>query len=183
VGRIRSVEVIMGSRSIFSVALAACVSVAGLAAGEEPVQPAIAAEQLVGEWKQLVTLHKKDDTLMVMTIRRNGVCRLDALDRASREQPQGPDVRLPGVGTWKMDGQELVITWEKWSPAYQRPIEQADRYQIEKATETELVWRLIGVDEPLEQVELTRWVRFEGWWLAKLLLGAADASPADGEGG
>jgi len=183
VGRIRSVEVIMGSRSIFSVALAACVSVAGLAAGEEPVQPAIAAEQLVGEWKQLVTRQKADDTLLVMTIRRNGVCRLDALDRATREQPQGPDVRLPGVGTWKVDGQELVITWEKWSPADQRPIEQVDRFQIEKATETELVCRVVIPDRPREQVEPAKWVRFEGWWLAKLLLGAADASPADGEGG
>ena len=177
----------MVARSMFWVALTACVSVVGLLSGDEAPKPGVAAEQLVGEWKQLVTLHKKDDTLMVMTIRRNGVCRLDALDRASREQPQGPDVRLPGVGTWKMDGQKLVITWEKWSPAYQRPIEQVDRYQIEKATETELVWRLIGVDEPLEQVELTRWVRFEGWWLAKGLLqlqGVAEpAAAADGGGG
>jgi len=171
----------MVARLMFWVALTACVSVVGLLSGDEPAKPGVAAEQLVGEWKQLVTLHKKDDTLMVMTIRRNGVCRLDALDRASREQPQGPDVRLPGVGTWRMDGQELVITWEKWSPAYQRPIEQVDRYQIEKATETELVWRLIGVDEPLEQAEPTRWVRFEGWWLAKGLLQLQGvAEPSDG---
>ena len=170
----------MVARSMFWVALTACVLVVGLLSGDEPAKPGVAAEQLVGEWKQLVTLHKKDDTLMVMTIRRNGVCRLDALDRASREQPQGPDVRLPGVGTWKMDGQELVITWEKWSPAYQRPIEQVDRYQIEKATETELVWRLLGVDEPLEQVEPTRWVRFEGWQLQGV---AEPAAAADGGGG
>ena len=102
----------MVARSMFWVTLTACVSVFGLLSGDEPAKPGVAAEQLVGEWKQPVTLHKKDDTLMVMTIRRNGVCRLDALDRASREQPQGPDVRLPGVGTWKMDGQELVISWE-----------------------------------------------------------------------
>ena len=174
----------MVARSMFWVALTACVSVVGLLSGDEAPKPGVAAEQLVGEWKQVVTLHKKDDTLMVMTIRRNGVCRLDALDRASREQPQGPDVRLPGVGTWKMDGQELVITWEKWSPANQRPIEQVDRFQIEKATETELVYRAIITDRPSEQVEPAKWGRFEGWWLAKALLGVAEpASPAEGGGG
>ncbi len=177
----------MVARSMFWVALTACVSVVGLLSGDEPAKPGVAAEQLVGGWKQIVTRLKKDDTLMVITFRHNGVCRIDALDRASREQPQGPDVRLPRVGTWKMDGQELVITWEIWSPAYQRPIESVDRYQIEKATETELVWRLTGVDEPLEHVEPTRWVRFEGWWLAKGLLqlqGVAEpAAAADGGGG
>ena len=61
------------------------------------------------------------------------------------------------------------------------PIEQVDRYQIDKATESELVWRLIGVDEPLEQVEPTRWVRFEGWGLAKGLLKLQGvAEPSDG---
>ncbi len=177
----------MVARSMFWVALTACVSVVGLLSGDEPAKPGVAAEQLVGEWKQLVTLQTKDDTLMVITFRRNGVCRIDAFDRVSREPPLGPDVRPPSVGTWKCDGQELVITWETWSPAEKRPLEDICRFQIEKATEAELVWRLIGVDEPLEQVEPTRWVRFEGWWLAKGLLqlqGVAEpAAAADGGGG
>jgi hypothetical protein len=64
----------MGTRSIFWAALVACVPIAGLFAGDEPAKPGVAAEQLVGEWKQLVTLQKNDDTLMVITFRRNGVC-------------------------------------------------------------------------------------------------------------
>ena len=88
----------MGTRSIFWAALVACVPIAGLFAGDEPAKPGVAAEQLVGEWKQLVTLQKKDDTLMVITFRRNGVCRIDALDRNSGEPPLGPDVRPPSVG-------------------------------------------------------------------------------------
>ena len=171
----------MAARSMFWLALTAFVSVAGLLSGDEPAKPGVAAEKLVGGWKQIVTRQEKDDTLMVITFRRNGVCRIDALDRGSREQPAGPDVRLPGVGTWKVDGQELIIAWETWSPAHQQPIEQVDRYQIDKATESELVWRLIGVDEPLEQVEPTRWVRFEGWWLSTGLLQLQGvAEPSDG---
>jgi len=154
----------MGTRSIFWAALVACVPIAGLFAGDEPAKPGVAAEQLVGEWKQLVTLQKKDDTLMVITFRRNGVCRIDALDRNSGEPPLGPDVRPPSVGTWKCDGQELVITWETWSPAEKRPIENIDRYQIDKATATELVWRLITADEPREQVEPTRCGSRDGGW-------------------
>lgn len=170
----------MRRRSKLWVALATCVSFAGLVAADEPVKPAVVAEQLLGEWKQIVTRQKADDTLLVITFRRNGICRLDALDRASRELPQGPDVRLPGVGTWKLDNQDLVITWENWSSAYQRPLEQVDRFQIEKVTETELVYRFTI---PGSLPVTAKWVRFEGWWLAKLLLGVAKPNDAADDGG
>ncbi len=128
-----------------------------------------AADRLVGEWKQIVTLKKADDTLLVMTFRKSGICRLDALDRASRKQPEGPDAHLPGVGLWKVKGSDLVITWENWNQGKQCPIEQVTRYRIEKSTEKELIYRAIVPGRPPEQFEAAKWVRFEGWWLAALL--------------
>ena len=63
----------MAARSMFWLALTAFVSVAGLLSGGEPAKPGVAVEQLVGAWKKIVTRHRKDDTLMVITFRRNGV--------------------------------------------------------------------------------------------------------------
>src|SRR4051812_40916375 len=123
----------MRSRSICGVGVVACALVAGRAPGAEPDKPVFSAEHLVGEWSQVITRQQKDDTLLVVTFRKNGVCRLDALDRATKKQPTGPDCHLPGVGTWKVEGSELVIVWENWNEAEQRPIEQKDRSRIEKS--------------------------------------------------
>jgi RNA polymerase sigma factor (sigma-70 family) len=128
----------------------------------------ITAERIVGEWQQVVSLKKPDDTLLVMTFRKSGICRLDALDRTSRKQVQGPEVHLPGVGLWKIDGPDLVITWENWNQGTHRPVAQLDRYKIERSTDKELFYRATVPGRAIEDFPLAKWVRFEGWWMATL---------------
>ena len=106
---------------------------------------------------------KADDVLIVLTFRPNGVCRFDAVDAVTREQPRGPKDRLPMVGTWKLEGKELVLTLENWNEGKQRPIEVVNRMRLEKLTEQELVYRPILPDRPEEKQEVSKWKRFEGW--------------------
>jgi hypothetical protein len=140
------------------------VAIAGtVAISAEPRRQPGPAGRIVGEWSQVVTVKKANDTLMVWTFRPTGVCRLDALDRATGKQPRGPDVHLPGVGSWKIDGKDLLVTWEKWSDSRQRPVRDEVRLRLEKLTDKELVTRLIPADRPDAKEKPARWTRFEGW--------------------
>ncbi len=123
----------------------------------------LSKDLLQGEWTSLGTREKKDDIMLVMTFRPNGVCRLDAVDTVTRKQPRGPKDRLPGVGIWKIDGNDVVITWENWNEGKERPIQVPHRIRVEKLTEKEFVYRTILPDRPKEKQEATKWKRFEGW--------------------
>src|SRR4051812_25502254 len=65
------------------------------------------ARRLAGEWSFFVSLKGPEDTELVWTLRANGVCRMDAVDRKSREQarlPTGPmHAPHPLVGRWRLE--------------------------------------------------------------------------------
>ncbi|MCC7422224.1 MAG: hypothetical protein IT428_18255 [Planctomycetaceae bacterium] len=130
---------------------------------KEPAPPALTPDRVLGEWSQLVELGKPGDILLVMTFRKSGICRIDAIDRMTRKKPEGPDIHLPGVGLWKVDGPHLLIVWEKWSPARQRPIQSEERLLVETLDEMQMVTRIVLPNDIDTKVESNRWTRHKGW--------------------
>jgi hypothetical protein len=159
----------MKAHAVYMVVIITFALTAGAATAEPPKKLTVTAEMVRGEWQQITTRKKADDTMLVMTFRKNGICRLDAIDLVTGKMPEGPDVHLPGVGLWKIDGQDLIITWEQWSDGRNQPVQSENRFRVINLDEKELVYRLILPDRPNEKLEPNRWRPFEGWATRELL--------------
>jgi hypothetical protein len=132
------------------------------ASGADPVKPVITADRIVGEW-YVETVRSEGSYIIVLTFRPNGVWRFDALDPTTRKRAQIPEERLGNqVGLWKIDGSDVVIMFERWSEADQRPYQKENRWRIKKLTAKDLEYTVIDKELNRESPP-ARWQRFGGW--------------------
>ena len=122
-------------------------------------KPEPSAGRIVGEWSYAASIKQPNDTEVVWTFRDNGTVRIDGVDRAN-----GEEVRGPMVGRWRLEGRDLLVTWETWNERDNHPVQVEERLRIRELTDGALAVQVIYAPprDPPEGHTL-EFKRFGGW--------------------
>src|SRR5882724_725176 len=75
----------------------------------EPPKVATTEKKVIGSWSIISTNQEKDDAEIVWTFRADGTCRVDAIDRKSREHVRNGHGMM---GRWQLKNDDLIFQWD-----------------------------------------------------------------------
>ncbi len=162
----------MRAHATCGVVVAVLGLVAGVARGAEPdtPKPAVTAERVRGEWFAQGSLEDREGQVnIIVNFRPSGICRIDTVDGATGEKVRVDDLpatkagnHLSNVGQWRVDGTDIVVVWERWDEATNRPAQREVRYRVESLSDDELVFKVFHPDGKSGR-HAHLWRRFQGW--------------------